>query len=179
MKPVQVFEPVQVEFSTRQIERQVIFSPKKWTGRQADRFFACRQVLSTGQGAEPSFEPWWSTPLLVLKTALRSIFDSSERFIIAGAFQKVQSRLHFQNICFFPSFLFHPGGSISWFKFSRYNMRSFSDAGVFVKLEFSWDLNFRESRKVQFHGNSSTRKLQFHGNVARPSIPKFYHHKEG
>ena len=114
-----------------------------------------------------NFEPWWSTPLLVLKTALRSIFDSSERFIIAGAFQKVQSRLHFQNICFFPSFLFLPGGSIPWFKFSTYNMRSFSDTGVFVKLEFSWDLNFRESWKVQFHANSSPRELQFHGDVAR------------
>ena len=51
---MQVFEPVQVEFTTRQVDRQAIFSPKKWTGRQADRFFACRQVLSTGQGAEPS-----------------------------------------------------------------------------------------------------------------------------
>ena len=105
----------------------------------------------------------WSPMEYPAETALRSIFDSSERFIIAGAFQKVQSTDFTFKIFVFSLLFCFIQEDLS----PDLNMRSFSDTRVFVKLEFSWDLNFRESRKVQFHANSSPRKLQFHGNVAR------------
>ena len=97
-----------------------------------------------------NFESWQGTPLKLL-------------------FKKSNLDFNFEIFIHHPLFLSLPLEDLrsSDFYFLDITCGIFSETGLSVKLEFPWDLNFRESRKVQFHGNSSPRKLQFHGNVAR------------
>ena len=106
-----------------------------------------------------NFDPRWSTPL---RLRFAPFLIALSVLLLQELFKKSNLDFTFKIFVFSLLFCF-----IQEDLSPDLNMRSFSDTRVFVKLEFSWDLNFRESRKVQFHANSSPRKLKFHGNVAR------------
>ena len=92
-----------------------------------------------------NFDPRWSTPL---RLRFAPFLIALSVLLLQELFKKSNLDFTFKIFVFSLLFCF-----IQEDLSPDLNMRSFSDTGVFVKLEFSWDLNFRESRKLQFYGN--------------------------